>query len=246
MIRDFMKGLSYTACGIRIFFHDRKSWKYALFPWCFLVIIYFITFRIIAGLTNCISEKITQFMANLPAWLSWFASLVCGLSHFLGIIAGILILGMTVGTLYEVFGGFFFDSLVDHYETGKYGPRPVVITWKSSLKYSIESFLFGIRTALAFCGLFIISLFFPVIGQILLIISMGYFFGLSYIICSANRNGATIGQLKKAAGKRFFIILGFGVSAYFLLMIPLAAIIFLPGLVLGGSELFNRELKEYV
>ena len=118
--------------------------------------------------------------------------------------------------------------------------------WKLSLKYSIESFLFGIRTALAFCGLFIISLFFPVIGQILLIICMGYFLGLSYIICSANRNGTTVGQLKKAAGKRIFVILGFGVSAYFLLMIPLAAIIVLPGLVLGGSELFNRELKEYV
>ena len=241
-----MNGLSYTACGIRIFFHDKGSWKYALFPWCFLVIIYFITFRIIAGLTNSISEKITQLMADLPAWLSWLASLVCGLAHFFGIIAGILILGMTVGTLYEVFGGFFFDSLVDHYETGKYGPRPGVITWKLSLKYSIESLLFGIRTALAFCGLFIISLFFPVIGQILLIIGMGYFFGLSYIICSANRNGTTIGQLKKAAGKRIFVILGFGVSAYFLLMIPLTAIIFLPGLVLGGSELFNRELREYV
>ena len=245
MIRDFIKGVSYLFCGIRIFFHDRGSWKYALFPWCFLAVIYFITFRIIAGLTNCFSEKIDQLMSNLPAWFSWLAGLICGLSHFLGIIAGILILGMTVGTLYEMFGGFFFDSLVDHYETGKYGPRPVVITWKSSLKYSIESFLFGIRTALAFCGLFIISLFFPVIGQILLIISMGYFFGLSYIICSANRNGRTIGQLKKAAGKRIFIILGFGVSAYFLLMIPLAAIIFLPGLVLGGSELFNRELKAH-
>ena len=246
MIRDFMKGLSYAACGIRIFFHDRKSWKYALFPWCFLVIIYFIIFRIITGLTSCLSEKINQLMATLPAWLSWLASLVCGLSHFLGFIAGILILGMTVGTFYEMFGGFFFDSLVDHYETRKYGPRPVAISWRSSLKYSIESFWFGIKTALAFCGLFIISLFFPVVGQILLIICMGYFFGLSYIICSANRNGATIGQLKKAAGKRIFIILGFGVSAYFLLLIPLTAIIFLPGLVLGGSELFNRELREYV
>ena len=241
-----MNGLSYSACGIRIFFHDRGLWKYALFPWCFLVIIYFITFRIIAGLTNSISEKITQLMADLPAWLSWLSSLVCGLSRFLGIVAGILILGMTVGTLYEMFGGFFFDSLVDHYETGKYGPRQVAITWKTSLKYSFESILFGIKTALAFCALFIISLFFPVIGQILLIIGMGYLFGLSYTVCSANRNGTTIGELKKAAGKRIFIILGFGVSAYFLLMIPLTAIIFLPGLVLGGAELFNRELKEYV
>ena len=41
-------------------------------------------------------------------------------------------------------------------------------------------------------------------------------------------------------------LLGFGGSAYFLLMIPLTAIIFLPGLVLGGSELFHRELKVYV
>ena len=56
----------------------------------------------------------------------------------------------------------------------------------------------------------------------------------------------TISQLKKAAGKRIFIILGFDISAYFLLMIPLTAVIFIPGLVLGGSELFNHELKEYI
>lgn len=246
MIKDFIKGMSYIARGTQDFFHDQESWKYALYPLVFLVVIYFITFWKVIGLSNSISAKINQYVASLPAWLSWLNSVACGLSHFLGIIATLLIMGITISTLYEMFGGLFFDLLVDHYETKKYGPPEQSVSWSMNLKYCIESVLFGIQTILAFCGLFIVSLFFPVIGQILLIIGMGYFLGLSYIVCSANRNGTTIAQLKKIAAKKSFIILGFGILSYFLLMIPFAAIILLPGLVLGGSELFNNELKELV
>ena len=246
MINDFIKGMSYIARGIQDFFHDQESWKYALFPLGFLVVIYFVVFWKVIDLSNSISAKINQHAANLPDWLSWLNSVVCGLSHFFGIVAALLIVGMTICTLYEMFGGLFFDSLVDHYETRKYGPPEKPVTWSMNLRYCIGSVLFGLQTALAFGGLFFVSLFFPVIGQILLIICMGYFLGLSYIVCSANRNGMNIAQLKKAAAKKSCIILGFGIPSYFLLMIPFAAIILLPGLVLGGSELFNHELKEYV
>lgn len=246
MIKDFIKGMSYIVRGTQNFFHDQESWKYALFPLGFLIVIYFVIFWKVIDLSNSISTKINQHVANLPDWLTWLNSVVSGLSHFLGIVVALLIIGMTICTLYEMFGGFFFDSLVDHYETRKYGPPEKPVTWSMNLKYCIGSVLFGLQTALALGGLFVVSLFLPVIGQILLIICMGYFLGLSYIVCSANRNGTTIAQLKKAAAKKSFIILGFGIPSYFLLMIPFAAIIFLPCLVLGGSELFNNELKEYV
>lgn len=246
MLKDYIKGMSYIIRGTHDFFHDKESWRYAFFPLILLFVVYFFLFWGIIGLSHWFADKISQAMAGLPGWLSWLGNVICGLSYLTGTIAALLILGMTVCTLYEIFGGLFFDSLVEHHESRKYGPRQEKPSWSANLKYCIESILLGIQTAIVFCGLFVISLIFPVFGQIVLVICMGHYLGLSYIFCSANRNGVTVGVLKKIAGKKTFVILGFGITCYLLLMVPFAALIFLPGLVLGGSELFNNELKEYV
>ena len=246
MIADCMRGMSYIFRGTHVFFHDKESWRYALFPLSLLFAVYFFLFWGMIGLSQYLADKISQAMTSLPGWLSWLGNVLSGLSYLAGIIAALLILGTTVCTLYEIFGGLFFDSLVDHYETRKYGPRETKPTWSANLKYCIESILLGIQTAVVFCVLFFVSLFFPIFGQIVLVVCMGHFLGISYIFCSANRNGVTLAGLKKIAGKKTFVILGYGITSYLLLMIPFAVLIFLPGLVLGGSELFNKELKEYV
>lgn len=246
MITDYVKGISYIFRGTDIFFHDKESWRYALFPLSLLFAVYFFLFWGMIGLSHYFADKISQAMTSLPGWLSWLGNVISGLSYLAGTIAALLILGTTVCTLYEIFGGLFFDSLVDHYETRKYGPRETKPTWSANLKYCIESILLGIQTAVVFCGLFFVGLFFPIFGQIVLVICMGYFLGLSYIFCSANRNGVTLAGLKKNAGKKTFVILGYGITCYLVLLIPFAVLIFLPGLVLGGSELFNHELKERV
>jgi len=246
MITDYLKGMSYIGQGLRVFFHDKASWRYAFLPLSLLFFVYFFLFWGIIGLSHYFSDKISQAMTSLPGWLSWLGNVFCGLSYLAGTVAALLILGATVCTLYEIFGGLFFDSLVDHYETRKYGPRQTKTTWTANLKYCVESILLGIQTTIVFCGLFFVSLFFPIFGQIVLVICMGHYLGLSYIYCSANRNGVTLAGLKKIAGKKTFVILGYGITCYLLLMVPFAALIFLPGLVLGGSELFNHELKEHV
>ena len=70
--------------------------------------------------------------------------------------------------------------------------------------------------------------------------------GITYLICSANNSGVSIPKIQSIVKKRIATILGFGVTAYVLLLIPFATIIILPGLVLGGSDLFNNELREGV
>lgn len=246
MITDYLKGMSYIGQGLRVFFHDKASWRYAFLPLSLLFFVYFFLFWGIIGLSHYFADKISQAMTSLPGWLSWLGNVISGLSYLAGTIAALLILGTTVCTVYEIFGGWFFDSLVDHYETRKYGPRQTKTTWTANLKYCVESILLGIQTAVVFCCLFFVSLFFPIFGQIVLVICMGHFLGLSYIFCPANRNGVTLAGLKKIAGKKTFVILGFGITCYLLLMVPFAALIILPGLVLGGAELFNHELKEHV
>ena len=73
---------------------------------------------------------------------------------------------------------------------------------------------------------------------------MGYYIAISYMICSANNRNVPISKLHTLAKKKGALTLGFGVTAYVLLLIPFSTIILLPGLVLGGAELFNDEFKE--
>ena len=70
--------------------------------------------------------------------------------------------------------------------------------------------------------------------------------GITYLVCSANNSGISIPKIRSIAKRRVATILGFGMTAYVLLLIPFATIILLPGLVLGGSDLFNNELREGV
>jgi uncharacterized protein involved in cysteine biosynthesis len=135
---------------------------------------------------------------------------------------------------------------VEYYEQKKYGIAAHKLSLGETFKYSLESLVFGIRLCLCFTGLFFLGLFFPVIGQLLLIVLTGYFMGISYMICPAINSNASIKQLRKAANKKLAATLGFGLWSYLLLLIPFSTLFLLPGLVLGGSDLYNSQLKEEV
>ena len=113
-----------------------------------------------------------------------------------------------------------------------------------NLKYCFDSLLFGVRTSVLFVFLFILSLIFPVAGQLLLACSMGYCAGIAYMLTPANTRGLTLADMRARIGGRRWAVLGFGLTAYLLLLIPFATLFLLPGLVLGGTDLADRELAD--
>lgn len=246
MLTEFLNGATYITKGCRSFYEDRKAWKYAIVPIVIMAVLYALFFGIVLYFTGIWADHISEWLSNLPTWLCWITSAICGLSYVLSIAIVVLILGTTICSFYEMFGGFFFDSLVEYYEQKKYGIIPCNHSLMDNIKVCFDSILFGIRTSALFLLLLLLSLFFPIIGQILLIIIMGYYMGITYLITSAINSKVSIPKIERIAKKRVATILGFGVTAYVLLLIPFATIIILPGLVLGGADLFNNELREFV
>lgn len=246
MLTEFLDGATYVTKGCRSFYKDRKAWRYAIVPIVIMAVLYALFFGIVLYFTGIWADHINEWLSGLPAWLSWITSAICGLSYVLSFAIAVLVLGTTICSFYEMFGGFFFDSLVEYYEQKKYGIVPGNHSVMDNVKICVDSILFGIRTSALFIFLLLLGLFFPIIGQILLIVFMGYYMGITYLICSANNSGVSIPKIQSIVKKRIATILGFGVTAYVLLLIPFATIIILPGLVLGGSDLFNNELREGV
>ena len=243
MIRDFLLGAAYIFKGWRAFYSDRKLWKFAVIPLAIMLIFYALAMWGLYALAGVAAEKLTALIGGLPAWAG---TLLNGGLMIFSILFFIFFLATSIGTFYEFFGGLFFDPLTQHYENWRFGIAPRKATIVESAKYAVSSLFWGMRVFVLFCLLFIASLFFPIAGEIVLIAVMGYCFGVSYMICSAQNNVVPISQLRRVCAQRRALVMGVGCTAYLLLLFPCAAIFLLPALVIGGSELFNEQLKNRI
>ena len=243
-ITGFLRGSRYVFSGCRAFYGDRRAWKYAALPLALMTGVYALLFWAVLHFSRLGAEALNRSLAGLPEWLRWLTSLVSGLSSVLGVLFALLLMGITVSTLYEVFGGIFFDPLIEYFEEKQFGFSPAGRSLRRNLKYCFDSLCFGVKTALLFLFLFILSLIFPFAGQIILALSMGYCAGIAYMLTPANTRGLALADLRAGVAGRRSIVLGFGLTAYLLLLIPFSALILLPGLVLGGTDLVNRELAD--
>ena len=243
-MKDFLRGFTYVLMGCREFYGDKRAWKYAAIPLSVIFIFYLLAFWGIFHVSGECADTINTWLSGLPSWLLWLHSLINGLSYFFGVIISLVLLGTTVCIFYEIFGGLFFDSLVEYYERKNFAIVPRGFSIKSNVKYCFDSLFFGLHISIFSLLVFIIGFLFPVVGQFLFITIMGYYTGISYMICSSCNSGLSIAKLRTVAKKKTEVILGFGITAYVLLLIPFATIVVFPGLVLGGANLFNRELKD--
>lgn len=244
VIKDLRAGAMCVVRGWQAFYGDKKSWRYAVMPFLIMAVFYL---GILAGvflLTRAASRALTTYIEQWPDWLAWLAYPVNGVLAAGGLVIVLVLAAVTVGTVYEFFGGFFFDSLTACHERKKWGIEPAVMTWRENVKYGWESCRFGIKTFALFCILFLFSLIVPVIGPLVLVLGMGYFFGITYTISAACNSRIPIAELKRLCARNRALVIGFGATAYLLLMIPFFALLLLPALVLGGSELLHAHLKK--
>ncbi len=245
-MKDFLCGISYIFSGCRKFYSDIRYWKYTIIPLLCMALFYTFLFWAVISFFNLGEKYIIGFIYRMPEFVHGIVPAVKFIMQFAGIAIIIILLSTTISAVYSICGGLFFDFLVEFHEKKEFGIRSVPFNFFKMISYAFSSLAFGIKSTLKIFIFFIFSLIFPLIGQILLIIVTGYTLSISCMIASANNSGFTISKLRKIAAKKKFAVAGFGISAYILMMIPFAALFLLPGLVLGGSELFNRELKLFI
>ena len=196
MIQDFLSGAMLVFKGLHIFYNNKKLWSYALFPFLIMMIFYSAAAYLFFKTARASSGKLADTFQQLPDWLSWLGTVTNGLLSAFSAIFIILFLCTTFCTFYEFFGGFFFDSLTEYHEKIKFGIVPDKKGFRENLKNFRDSVLWGTHTFIVFCLLFAISLLLPFIGQIILIMVMGYYLGISSMISSANNSGVSVKQLK--------------------------------------------------
>lgn len=244
MFQELLAGAQYVTKGCASFYHDRKAWRFVLAPVGTMLLVYVLALWGIYFAWQRLIAWIDGTLEELPHWLGWLGACGSWLAGIVGVLVAFLLICITICTFYEMFGGLFFDSLVEYFEQKKYGQAPAENTLGETLLFCWDSIRFGIKNLLAFVLLLVFSFFFPVVGHLLLLAVMSYFLGASYLMTPANNARMRLRELKKLLRGKTCRVLGFGLLAYFLLLIPFVIIFLLPGLVLGGAELFHDIRQE--
>lgn len=243
-VEDFTYGAECVFRGMRIFYTRPKLWPYALPPILCVLLLY-------AGVMAAIFLFVVPWSQSwfqglsFPDWLSWLHTVLNICLTVILFLAGALLMLVCLGAVYEMFGGLLFDYLLDAFEKEDFPGHPAAnLTISRTICLSCGFVFYAIMSALIMLLLLPVSFLIPVAGPILFFMFSSIVYGVSYLSGSSIRQGAGIRTLKKQmAGKRF-IVLGFGATANFLLMIPFFILVLMPGLVIGGSILYHTRLLE--
>lgn len=238
---DFIDGGGYVMKGIKTFFHDRGLLKYAVLPLMIVLALY-------AG-ACCLSWKVGFYLYEVCR--KWCAALpdllqvmLGGILLFLTLLALLILMLSTISIVYELLGGYFFDSMICIFEKKNYDFVPPPHSVGFEIQFVLKSLYWESGTMLRLLGLLILGIFFPILGQILLVLIVGHRMGISYLSSTASSHHLDILKMKKLTDNRKSLILGFGTTCYLILLIPFSALVVLPGICIGANLLFHQKIME--
>jgi len=239
---NFFTGIHCALEGVRIFFGEPRLWKFVWFPLSILALLYAVILWAAFRLGFHLSDMLREWASSLPSWLG---SILGGGALILCIAAACFLLISGFSILYGAFAGVFFDAMAESFEKLRFGRERAPNTVRTECLFIWDSILYGSGTLILFLALSLAGLIVPVLGQILFVVFMAYRFGMVCLMSTGFNHGMRVCDLKKLAARNGAACLGFGLTAYAMIMlIPLAAVFALPGLVAGGALLFHEMTEE--
>lgn len=238
---SFFRGAALVFKGIAFFYQERALWKYTFGPWLILLAVYSGMVWLIFHLSHKLSTWLCSYLTELPAFLQSAVAVTITVTAVL--FSALLILS-TLCTLFEIFGGLFFDKLLEECNRRYYNLPETVVPVKRQLAFALQGTFYGIRSALLLCILLILSLMIPFFGQTVLVLIMGYRMGYALLFAPGFLNNKGIAETRQEFSERKAEITGFGICVYLLQLLPLSLPFTLPGMMLGALMLYNGKIPE--
>ena len=165
-----------------------------------------------------------------------------GLAVLLGSTA-VLVVSFTV--IAQIIGQPFYERISDRIEH-QLGAVPAGADapwWRTFPRASLESALLLAMTLACSAPLFVLGLF-PVFGQtvvpVLQALVAGFFLAVELLAIPLERRGLRLSGRLRFVWRHRAQTLGFGLTAFFLFLVPLMNVLALPGAVVGATLLARR------
>ena len=237
----FFKGCFLVFEGISFFYREKSLWKYTRGPWLILIFLYTGMVWLMLRLSRCFSAWACSY---LNGWPDFLQSVVAVTITVTAVLFSALLILSTLCTFFEIFGGLFFDKLLEECNRRYYGIPETAVPLKSQIAFALQGMFYGLKSTLLLCILLIISLIIPVFGQILLVVLMGKRMGYAFLFAPGFLKGKGIDETREEFKNRKWEVAGFGICVYLLQLIPLSLPFTLPGMITGALMLYNGEIPE--
>ena len=242
---NFLLGIRFALNGIAAFMGQPRLWLYALPPMAIVLAAYSgLLYWLSRTLLESLAERVTRLCDALPGWI---AGGLASLAWWLAFGVLLLLLAILLGTLYECVGGPFFAAMVRHFESRRYGrPADPGLTFATDARNTLACIGYSLGTLVCAIPFYLAGLLFPVTVQLLAALILGRRYGIGYCSEAAFNRGLTLRDLHtRLFLGRQALLYGFGFAVFLIMLVPVVAVLAIPGLVIGGTMLVNEQAEPH-
>ncbi|GAA4637347.1 EI24 domain-containing protein [Actinoallomurus vinaceus] len=236
-VRYFLRGMGWVA-------RRPGQWLFGLIPALIVLVGYVVALVVLARYDWDVAKAMSPFADH---WSKGLRDATRGLIAVLVFGAAVMIAVVTFTAVTLIVGDPFYESLSGRVEESAGGlPLEARVPLLRQLARAIaDAIIVGTVTAL-FAVLFFALGFVPAIGQtvvpVVAAFVSGYFLTFELTSIALERRGIRRRQRFALLRRDKWLVVGFGVTVFVVFLIPLGAVLTMPGAVAGGTLLARERL----
>jgi uncharacterized protein involved in cysteine biosynthesis len=245
-VTDLLAGMRYFARGLGWVARRPRQWLFGLLPALIVLAAYVAALVALGVYADDLARAVSPFADHWSSGLRSATRAIIGILMF-GAAFMVAIVTFTAVTL--VVGEPFYEGISSRVEESAGGlpPEADLSLWRQVLRGLGDAVVVGLMTAL-FAVLFFALGFIPAIGQTVIPVIAacvsGYFLTFELTSIALERRGLRRrDRFALLRGNRALAV-GFGASVFVVFLIPLAAVVAMPGAVAGGTLLARERLAD--
>ena len=246
------RGLGYLKLGFTFLARNPRLWIYALVPFLLGILLFGIVFGIFLHHYDVVYNTLLHWVGPLGLKetpnFGWkiLAALLWLLNQFLRLL--IFLIGMILVSIFSTLALMIVsapvnDLLSEKVETLLTGVSPPPFSWKyllTTMSNEIKKAALMIVIPIALLVLNIIPVAGGVLYSMLIVLFGCWNIGFNFVDLSMARQRLTLGQRLKIAGRHRWMLIGFGIP----FLIPFAPLFLQAPMVVGGTLLYQKEMKD--
>ena len=247
-LSDLVSGVGYLLRGLGWVAGRPLQWLFGLIPAVIVLAVYGAALVALGWNLDGLAEWITPFADDWSEGVRTATRVVAGIALF-G--ASVFLALVTFTTVTLTVGDPFYERISGKVEESQGGapPEPDVPLLTEIARAVKDAVLLGL-VALCFAVVFFACGFIPVLGQTVVPVVAacvsGYFLAGELISVALDRREVLRKERFALMKRNRMLVLGLGVGAVVLFLIPLGAVLAMPGAVAGGTLLVRERLDPQI
>ncbi len=245
-MRNFFAGVRYFARGLGWVARRPRQWMFGLIPALIVLIVYAVGLTFLGIYLGDLVKAASPFADH---WSSGMRDSTRVLMGVLMYAAAVMISIVTFTGVTLVVGEPFYENISGRVEESAGGlpPEADVPLWRQLVTGLGDAIIVGLITGLLAVLFFTLG-FLPVVGQTVVPVVAGcvsgYFLTLELTSIALERRGLRRKQRFALLRRNRALAMGFGGAVFVVFLIPLGAVLAMPGAVAGGTLLARERFAD--